>query len=164
MCDVTTLAAYRTPFNKMPPEIVTMILGFLLALPPELVEKHPACHRDLHSMCLVSRRLSVMAYPLLYRTVPLWNETAMYLFVRTLYRKPEYGFWTRYFAYHITLTAPSVIRKIHGLFFHSTYLTTTTLGFHRLINYFPPYKLGFVGKIGNIHKFDKDNDFPQVLL
>jgi hypothetical protein len=66
-------------------------------------------------MCLVSRRLSVMAYPLLYCVVPLWDEREMLLFFRTLLSTPRFGHYTRYVACHITLTTPSVIHKFNTL-------------------------------------------------
>ena len=90
---------HRTHIYNMPPEILEIVLGYLPASPPEMGEQHSvADHRDLHSMCLVSRHLSGMAYPLLYRTVLLWDEAAIYLFFRTLCRKPGYGLWTRQLA------------------------------------------------------------------
>ncbi len=83
----------------------------------------------LYSMCLVSHRLSVMARPLLYSVVPLWDETAMLLFFRTLCGSPQYGRYTPEVACHITLTAPSVIQKFRHLLHQilGTVLTTTAV-------------------------------------
>jgi hypothetical protein len=115
----------------MPPEIIAMILDHLIPTPPEIGETRPVaynqlmvdepwfaftrCRRGLHSLCRVSRRLSEMARPLLYRVVTIWDEKAMLLLFRTLCRKPEYGLWTRYLSCHITLSSLSVIREIREL-------------------------------------------------
>lgn len=117
--------------DTVPAEIIALILDFLIPAPPEIGETRPVayhqlipdepwfdftrCRRGLHSACRVSRRLSEMARPLLYRVVPIWDETGMLLFFRTLLEKPHYGLWTRYFACHITLTCTRVIREIREL-------------------------------------------------
>ena len=91
-----------------------MILGCLLAPPPEFSERPPIAdnqlapdepwfdfiqsRRGLYSIYLVSRDLSGIAYRSLYRDVPIWYEAAIVLFFRTLHYKPEYSLWTRYFA------------------------------------------------------------------
>ncbi len=121
------------PLLYLPVEIITMILGCLLAPPPEFGERPPIAdnqlapnepwfdfiqsRRDLYSICLISRGLSGIAYRSLYRDVPIWHEAAIVLFFRTLYCRPECSLLTRYFAYYITLTAPSVIRKFYDLFY-----------------------------------------------
>jgi hypothetical protein len=127
------MADTRAPLalGIMPPEIIALILDFLVPQPPEIGETRPVaynqlmvdepwfdftrCRRGLHSVCRVSRRLSEMARPLLYRVVPLWDETAMLLFFRTLCNKPHYGLWTRYLSCHITLTCTRVIREVREL-------------------------------------------------
>ncbi|KAK4039596.1 hypothetical protein C8A01DRAFT_36379 [Parachaetomium inaequale] len=117
--------------DTMPSEIIQTILVSLLAPPPEIGEPHPGTYnqlnpdlpwfgftrsrRGLHSMCLVSRRLSAIACPLLYRVVPIWHEKAMVLFFRTLCCWPNHGNWTRYYACHITLTTPSVVQEFCDL-------------------------------------------------
>jgi hypothetical protein len=117
--------------ETMPPEIIALILDHLLPTPPEIGETRPVaynqlmvdepwfaftrCRRGLHSLCRVSRRLSEMARPLLYRVVTIWDEKAMLLFFRTLCSKPDYGLWTRYLSCHITLSSLSVIREIREL-------------------------------------------------
>ncbi|KAK4155752.1 hypothetical protein C8A00DRAFT_41678 [Chaetomidium leptoderma] len=117
--------------ETVPPEIIALILDFLVLRPPEIGETRPVaynqmivdepwfeftrCRRGLHSACRASRRLSEMARPQLYRVVAVWDETAMLLFFRTLYNKPDYGLWTRYLSCHMTLTCSSVIRNIREL-------------------------------------------------
>jgi hypothetical protein len=117
--------------DTIPPEIIALILDFLIPQPPEIGETRPVayhqlmvdepwfdftrCRRGLHSVCRVNRRLSEMARPLLYRTVALWDETAMILFFRTLCSKPHYGLFTRYVSCHITLTCINVVREVREL-------------------------------------------------
>ncbi|KAK4238980.1 hypothetical protein C8A03DRAFT_43350 [Achaetomium macrosporum] len=124
--------------EAMPPEIIALILDFLVPQPPEIGETHPVaysqlmvdepwfdftrCRRGLHSVCRVSRRLSEMARPLLYRVVAILDERALVLLLRTLYNKPEYGLWTRYLSCHFTLSRESVIRETRQLLV--TYLST----------------------------------------
>ncbi|KAH6624103.1 hypothetical protein B0J18DRAFT_444368 [Chaetomium sp. MPI-SDFR-AT-0129] len=122
----------------MPPEIISSIFECLIPQPPEIGETKPVsynqmiadepwfnftrCHRGLRSLCLVSRRLSQTAFPLLYRTVAVWDEKSMLLFFRTLCNNPSYGTWTRYFSCHLTLTSNAVIREFRDLI--PRYLTT----------------------------------------
>ncbi|KAK4033667.1 hypothetical protein C8A01DRAFT_19419 [Parachaetomium inaequale] len=132
--DDADMADARAPppgLDTMPPEIIALILEFLVPQPPEIGETRPVaykqlmvdepwfdftrCRRGLRSVCLVSRRLSEMARPLLYRVVALWDETAMLLFFRTLCSNPEYGPCTRYFSCHITLTCGTVVREVREL-------------------------------------------------
>lgn len=117
--------------ETMPPEIISSILECLIPQPPEIGETKPVsynqmiadepwfnftrCQRGLRSLCLVSRRLSQTAFPLLYRTVAVWDEKSMLFFFRTLCNKPSYGTWTRYFSCHLTLTSSTVIREFRDL-------------------------------------------------
>ncbi|KAL1839398.1 hypothetical protein VTJ49DRAFT_1529 [Mycothermus thermophilus] len=122
----------RPSLQTMPPEIINLIFEYLVPQPPEIGETRPVgyhqlleeeepwfdftrCRRGLRSMCLASRRLSQLAFPLLYRVIALWDETAVLLFLRTLTDKPEYGPWTRYLSCHLTLSELSVIRNIRQL-------------------------------------------------
>jgi hypothetical protein len=168
--------------ENMPPEITALILDFLLAQPPEIGETRPVtynqliddepwfdftrCRRGLHSMCRVSRRLSEMARPLLYRIVPLWDETAMLLFFRTLCARAQYGLWTRYVACHVTLTAPAVIRELRDLFprylstFHpgpdpGVLMTAARHFLHMLSRLVPSHQSFSEGELDNV---------PQALL
>ncbi|EAQ91565.1 hypothetical protein CHGG_03500 [Chaetomium globosum CBS 148.51] len=127
-------------FDTIPPEIISLILEFLVPQPPEIGETRPVayhqlmvdepwfdftrCRRGLRSVCRVNRRLSEMALPLLYRNVALWDETAMLFFFRTLCSKPHYGLSTRYVSCHITLTCINVVREVRELL--PKYLPTFT--------------------------------------
>ncbi|KAK4096446.1 hypothetical protein N658DRAFT_501589 [Parathielavia hyrcaniae] len=127
--------------ETIPPELVALILDHLLPQPPEIGETRPVgykqlmvdepwfdftrCRRGLHSLCRVSRRLSGMARPLLYRRVAIWDEKTLLLFFRTLCGKPDYGLWTRYLSCHITLTDLAVMREIRELL--PSYLDTFEL-------------------------------------
>jgi hypothetical protein len=124
--------------EAMPPEIIALILDCLVPPPPEIGDTRPVaysqlmvdepwfdftrCRRGLHSLCRVSRRLSQMAFPLLYRVIAILDEKALVLLLRTLYNKPEYGLWTRYLSCHLTLSRESVIRDTRQLLV--TYLST----------------------------------------
>ncbi|KAL2270542.1 hypothetical protein VTJ83DRAFT_2726 [Remersonia thermophila] len=121
----------RASLQTMPPEIINLILEYLVPQPPEIGETRPVayhqlmeeepwfdftrCRRGLRSMCLASRRLSQLAFPLLYRVVALWDEASVLLFLRTLTDKPEYGPWTRYLSCHLTLSELLVIRSFRDL-------------------------------------------------
>jgi hypothetical protein len=170
-------------FETMPPEIVALILDFLVPQPPEIGETKPVsynqlmvgepwfdftrCRRGLHSVCRVSRRLSEAAHPLLYRVVAIWDETAMVLFLRTLCDKPHYGLFSRYLSCHITLTCGNVVREVRNIL--PTYLDTFSPApgtgvlitaarhFLRMLRQFLPH----------IHMTVVDGDFdhvPQALL
>ena len=151
--------------DNVPPEIIALILDSLLAPLPDIGESCPdaynklvsdeswfdftRCRRGLHSMCRVSRRLSEMARPRLYFTVPLWDEAAMVLFSRTLCRKPEFGLYTRLFACYLTLTNPHVAQKFIDLV--SLHLDDfSRLSLHRLLR----------SLLGHPERFD----IPQILL
>ncbi|KAK1833538.1 hypothetical protein QBC39DRAFT_254074 [Podospora conica] len=111
----------------LPPEIITTIFEFLVPQKPDLGETRPVSYekldegelwydhtrsrRGLWSMCQVSRQLSTIARPLLYRVVALLSEESMFLFFRTLTDQPHYGLWTRYLSVHLTLTRETVIRE-----------------------------------------------------
>ncbi|KAK4244589.1 hypothetical protein C7999DRAFT_43778 [Corynascus novoguineensis] len=126
--------------STIPPEIVELILDFLIPQPPEIGETRPVaygqlipaepwfdftrCRRGLRSLCLVSRRLSEMARPLLYRNAVILDETALLLFFRTLCTNPHYGRWSRYLSCHLTLSSNSVIREVRELL--PKYLPTIT--------------------------------------
>ncbi|KAL2156640.1 hypothetical protein VTH82DRAFT_1385 [Thermothelomyces myriococcoides] len=134
MADDRVMIDANTPavgLNTMPPEIVDVILEFLIPQPPEIGETRPVaysqlvdeepwydftrCRRGLRSLCLASRRLAEMARPFLYRNVSILDEVALILFFRTLCNKPHYGLWTRYVSCHLTLTENSVIREVREL-------------------------------------------------
>ncbi|AEO58233.1 hypothetical protein MYCTH_2305427 [Thermothelomyces thermophilus ATCC 42464] len=134
MADDTVMVDAHTPatgLSTMPPEIIDVILEFLIPQPPEIGETRPVaysqlmvdepwfdftrCRRGLRSLCLVSRRLGEMARPSLYKNVAILDEAAMLLFFRTLCSKPHYGLWTRYVSCHLTLTENSVIREVREL-------------------------------------------------
>lgn len=122
-----SVAGPKLALDAMPPEILRLILEWLVPNPPEIGETRPVAYeqlavdepwfeftrrrRGLHSICLVSRRFDEMARPLLYRVISICNETSLVLFLRTLCLKPNYGRWTRYLSCHMTLTSESVIRE-----------------------------------------------------
>ncbi|KAK0622642.1 hypothetical protein B0T14DRAFT_514192 [Immersiella caudata] len=113
--------------EALPAEIVTSILESLIPQLPEIGETRPVsyhklmpgepwhdftrCRRGLWSLCLVSRRFSAEAQPLLYRVIALLNEESMFLLFRTLVEHPLHGRWSRYFGIHLTLTRDSCIRE-----------------------------------------------------
>jgi hypothetical protein len=113
--------------NAMPLEILALILECLVPQPPEIGETRPVaynqlmvdepwfdftrCRRGLHSVCRVSRHLSQLARPLLYRVIAMCDETTMLLLFRTLCENPQYGLSTRYLSCHMTLTHEDVIRE-----------------------------------------------------
>ncbi|SPQ22998.1 714e42be-b691-4a69-a2d7-56a34fbf0027 [Thermothielavioides terrestris] len=167
--------------EDLPPEIIALILDFLLPQPPEIGETRPVgyrqlmveepwfdftrCRRGLHSLCRVSRRMSEMARPLLYRVVAIWNERSMLLFLRTLYNKPHYGLWTRYLSCHITLTRESVIREFRQLLtLHlpgfepapvTSVLTSAARDFIHMLGQFLPHMVVSEGDLDHV---------PQALL
>ena len=173
--------AHARRLDTMPPEIIALILDFLLPQPPEIGETKPVtynqliadepwfdftrCRRGLHSLCRVSRRLSEMARPLMYRVVPLWDSPAMLLFFRTLCDKPHYGLWTRYLACHLTLTDTRVVREIRELLpaYLDTFrparspgvLTMAARHFLQMLRPFVPHAVNFEGDFDRV---------PQALL
>jgi hypothetical protein len=179
--DMVDARAPPPRLDTMPPEIIALILEFLVPQPPEIGETRPVaykqlmvdepwydftrCRRGLHSVCLVSRRLSEMARPLLYRVVALWDETAMLLFFRTLCSNPEYGPCARYFSCHITLTCGTVVREVRELLPKymgtftaargSTVLITAARHFIYMLNGFLPKLVGSEGDFNHV---------PQALL
>jgi len=130
---VTPACASKQPLKleSMPPEILTLILEYLIPEQPEIGETRPVaydklmadepwyhftrCRRGLNSLCRVSRRMAALARPCLYRTIALWNEASMFLLFRTLLEKPEYGVWTRFLSCHLTLSRKDVIREMRRL-------------------------------------------------
>ncbi|KAK3295348.1 uncharacterized protein B0H64DRAFT_395073 [Chaetomium fimeti] len=162
--------------GTMPPEIIALILDFLIPQPPEIGETRPVayhqlmvdepwfdftrCRRGLHSVCRVSRRLSEMARPLLYRVVAIWDETAMLLFFRTLCSKPHYGLFPRYVSCHITLTCNNVIREVRELLpkYLPTFapapgsgiLVTATRQFLHMLRSFLPQMVASVGDFDHV--------------
>ncbi|KAK3302670.1 uncharacterized protein B0T15DRAFT_543608 [Chaetomium strumarium] len=167
--------------EAMPPEIITTILEFLVPQPPEIGETRPVaysqlmadepwfdftrCRRGLHSVCRVSRLLSEMARPLLYRVIAILDETALVLLLRTLYNKPEYGLWTRYVSCHFTLSREKVIRDTRQLLVNylSTFIpapvegitTAVTRDFLQLLRGYLPHMLVSEGDLDHV---------PQALL
>lgn len=121
---------------SLPPELFQQILECLLPQPPEIGETKPVgydqmvegepwydftrCRRALVNFSLASRACNNMATPLLYRTVAIYDELSLVLFFRTLIEHPDYGGWTRFLSYHMTLTSEIVIREVRRAI--STYL------------------------------------------
>ncbi|KAL2127468.1 hypothetical protein VTI74DRAFT_10685 [Chaetomium olivicolor] len=167
--------------ETMPPEILALILEFLVPEPPEIGETRPVaydqlmvdepwydytrCRRGLHSACLASRRLNELASPLLYRLVSIWDETGLLLFFRTLCNKPENGAWTRYLSCHITLTRLTVIREVRRVLgaYLDTFkpapevdvLTAATANFVKMLARFLPHMVVSEGDFDHV---------PQALL
>jgi len=171
----------RLSFDNTPPDIIALILHSLLAPPPMVGETRSVTYsrltpdmpwfdftrsrRGLYSMCLVSRRLSAMACPLLYRVVPLGDEREMLLFFRTLLGNPRVGQYTRYVACHITLTAPSVIQKVYDLFHPilGNVLTTIAHMLERIVLTPAPYHMlsMLLRLLSRLEKFD---NMPEMLF
>ncbi|KAK3368742.1 hypothetical protein B0H63DRAFT_81092 [Podospora didyma] len=111
----------RLTLESLPVEVIELILQWLVPLQPEIGDTHPVaydqlaegefwfdftrCRRGLASLCLASRRLSVMAQPLLYRVMAILDEDQMVLFLRTLAGNPVIGILTRHVSCHLTLTS-----------------------------------------------------------
>ncbi|KAK4221427.1 hypothetical protein QBC38DRAFT_129991 [Podospora fimiseda] len=122
--------------DHLPPELLQQILECLVPQPPEAGETKPVAYdqmvegepwydfiqnrRSLASFALASRACNNMVTPLLYRHVAIYDEISLVLFFRTLIEHPEYGEWTRFLSYHMTLTDAAVIREIRRAM--STYL------------------------------------------
>ena len=118
--------------GSLPAEILFQISEHLVPEPSEIGETRPVsyhklmpgepwfeftrCRCGLRSLSLVSRQLSEISRPLLYRLVSILDEEGMVLFLRTLTERPEFGLWTRYFSCHLTLTRDSVVREIRRSF------------------------------------------------
>lgn len=119
--------APRPLHEALPPEILILILEWLVPQAPEIGETRPVsydklmpgepwydftrCRRALWSLCLVSRRYADLAKPLLHRVVALLDEDGLFLFFRTLVEAPTIGQLTRHFGVHLTLTRDSAIRE-----------------------------------------------------
>lgn len=118
---------YGSLLTNLPPEILNMILEYLVPERPEIGETRPVeysklvpgepwfdytrCRRGLRSLCLTSRGIHGLAQPLLYRVVSIIDQSGLVLLFRTMTQRPELGLLPRYLSCHLTLTRESVIRE-----------------------------------------------------
>jgi hypothetical protein len=116
------------PLWNLPQEVFDQVLECLVPDPPEIGGTRPVtydklmpgeewydftrCRRGLRSLCLVSRGMSRLAQPLLYRVISLLDEDGMMLLFRSLTERPALGGFTRFLSCHLTLTQENVIREM----------------------------------------------------
>ncbi len=120
-------AALQPRLDRLPTEVIGQILEHLVPEQPEpgetspveydkMIEEEPWFDRTrrragLRSCCLVSRRVSAVALPLLYRTIFVVRDESLVQLVGTFLRQPHYGEWPRSLSVHLTLTDETVCRN-----------------------------------------------------
>ncbi|KAK3983975.1 hypothetical protein QBC44DRAFT_337804 [Cladorrhinum sp. PSN332] len=167
--------------KSLPSELFQQILECLLPQPPEVGETKPVAYdqmvegepwyeftrgrRALVNFALTSRTCNNMATPLLYRTVAIYDETSLVLFFRTLIEHPDYGEWTRFLSYHMTLTSDVAIRETRRAM--STYLPNFKPASEPrfLMHAIRGALYGMETSFQNLrHKFGHFDEVPQALV
>lgn len=126
-CNMASTESADT-LGSLPAEIIHSILDWVALERPPIGETRPVRYdslipgedwhtftrnrRALASLCLTSKKFAQYAQPLLYKTVPILDETSLVLFFRTIAENPALRPLVRFFSCHLTLTRPPVARNV----------------------------------------------------